>query len=273
MTLSAVAQPAPQFEVASVRPSVPDLNQVRVGFSMTGQQVRFTAIQLAYYVGLAYDMKSSQVIGPANLQDRFDISGTIPEGVKMDKLSELVRGVLEERFQLKVHRESREMQVYVISVGKGSVALKESAEAPPADPNAAVVGGGSGSTEGVSLNFGDGSSFAFSNNQWDGKRFTFPQLAEQLEQFLDHPVVDQTNLKGRYDLVLKLTPDDYTMMRVRGSLNAGFSVGPQFLQRVDAAQFGSLYEAFEQLGLRLEIKKLAQPVVVVDSVLKVPTEN
>jgi uncharacterized protein (TIGR03435 family) len=86
-------------------------------------------------------------------------------------------------------------------------------------------------------------------------------------------VVDQTNLKGRYDLQLAVTADDYTTMRVVGSANAGFPVPPQFAQRLDAPRFDSLFEAFEKLGLKLEAKKLAQPILVVDSILKTPTEN
>jgi uncharacterized protein (TIGR03435 family) len=272
LALSAAAQQAPRFEVASVRASAPDLNQVRVGFSVTGQQARLTAIPLGYYIGIAYNANMSQVIGPAHLQDRFDISGTIPEGVKLDKLPEMLQGVLDERFQAKIHRESREMQVYVITSGKGRVALKEVADAP-SDPNGAVTAGGTGSAQGISADLGNGSSYTFSNNQWVGKKLTFEQLAAQLEQFVDHPVVDQTGLKGRYDMTLELTAEDYQVMRIRGSVNAGFPVTPQLMQRVDAAQFTSLYEAFEKLGLKLEIKKLAQPVIVVDSVLKVPTEN
>jgi uncharacterized protein (TIGR03435 family) len=56
-------------------------------------------------------------------------------------------------------------------------------------------------------------------------------------------------------------------------MNAGFPMASQAIQRAESAQLGSVFEAFEKLGLKLEAKKMAVPVVVVDSVLKVPTEN
>jgi uncharacterized protein (TIGR03435 family) len=271
LALTASAQPL-RFEVASVRPSEPVVGQVRVGFNMDKQQVRITALPLGYYVRLAYEVKGSQVVGPPNLQDRFDLSATLPEGVKQDKLAEMLQGLLTDRFQLKLHRENREMQVYVITQGKGPLKLKEVADTPP-DPNEAVAAGGTGSSQGISLNLGNGSGFTFANNKWEGKKLTFKQVVDQLEQFVDRPVVDQTNLKGSYDFTLDIALDDFQMMGARASLNAGFALPPQLMQRLDTAQFSSLFDAFEKLGLKPEPKKLAQPVVVVDSVLKVPTEN
>ncbi len=271
VALCASAQPL-RFEVASVRPSEPVLDQVRVGFSMDKQQLRVTALPLGYYIRLAYDLKSSQLIGPPNLQDRFDVTATLPEGVKRDKLGEMLQGLMADRFQLKFHRESREMQVYVLTQGRGPLKLKEVAETAP-DPNEAVTAGGSGSSQGISLNLGNGASFTFAGNKWDAKKLTFAQVADQLEQFVDRPVVDQTNLKGGYDFTLEMTPEDYQTMRARASINAGFPLPPQVMQRLDAAQFSSLFEAFEKLGLKLEPKKLAQPVLMVDSILKAPTDN
>ena len=55
--------------------------------------------------------------------------------------------------------------------------------------------------------------------------------------------------------------------------SAGFPIAPRLQERLDTAQFTSLYAAFEKLGLKMESKKLPQPVIVIDSVLKLPTEN
>jgi uncharacterized protein (TIGR03435 family) len=266
-----LAQPA-RFEVATVRASEPILNQVSVGFTMTNQQLRITALPLAYYLRLAYDVKGSQVIGPPQLQDRFDVSATIPEGVKQDKLNQMLEGMLADRFQLKTHRESREMQVYAITSGKGAPKLQAVPETE-IDPNAVTTAGGTGTSRGISVNLGNGASFTFADNKWEGKKLSFGQVADQLEQFVDRPVVDQTGLKGRYDFALDLTLEDYQAMGIRASMNAGFPMASQAIQRAESAQLGSVFEAFEKLGLKLEAKKMAVPVVVVDSVLKVPTEN
>ena len=268
---AALAQPA-RFEVATVRASEPVLNQVNVGFTMTNQQLRITALPLAYYIRLAYDVKGSQVIGPPHMQDRFDVSATIPVGVRQDKLNEMLEGLLADRFQLKTHRETREMQVYAIVTGKGPLKLQEVPEAA-IDPDAVTTAGGTGTSRGISVNLGNGSSFTFANNKWEGKKLSFGQVADQFEQFVDRPVVDQTGFKGRYDFALDVTQEDYQAMGIRASMNAGFPMTSQAIQRAESAQLGSVFEAFEKLGLRLESKKVAVPVVVVDSVLKVPTEN
>lgn len=271
LTLAASAQPL-QFEVASVRPSEPVLDQVRVGFSMDRQQLRITALPLGYYIRIAYDVKGSQLIGPPNLQDRFDITATLPEGATQDKLGEMLQALLADRFELKVHRESRDMQAYAITQGKGPLKLKEVVQTAT-DPDAVVTAGGSGSAQGVSVSLGNGSSFTFANNKWDAKKLTLVQVADQLEQFVDRPVVNQTNLTGSYDFTLDMAPEDFQTMRARSSVNAGFPLPPQIMQRLETAQFPSLFEAFEKLGLKLEPKKVAQPVLVVDGVAKQPTEN
>jgi uncharacterized protein (TIGR03435 family) len=267
------AQQPLRFEVASVRPSPPvPVQGVNVGLHMDGQMARITYLPLSYYISIAYNVKISQIAGPKYLNDRFDLNAALPAGVKQDKLPELLQGLLADRFQLRFHRESREQAVYVITRGKGPLQLKDSAEVPP-EANAPLAAGGSGSADGISLQLGGGSSFTFTNGKWEGKRLTLEQVAEQMEQFVGRPLVDQTNLKGSYDFTLEVTPEDYGMMRARAAVDAGFPVPPRLLQGLDTAQFSSLFDAFEKAGLKLESKKLSQPVVVIDSILQKPTEN
>ncbi len=272
LAVSAIAQPL-RFDVASVRPSEPLVNSVSVGFQMDRQQLRITQLPLGYYIQIAYEVKGSQVVSSGSLlQDRFDVTATLPTGASQDKLAEMMRGLLEERFQLKTHREQREMQVYAITLGKGPLKILEVADTP-ADPNEVVTAGGSGGAQGISLSLGNGSSLTFANNKLEAKKLTLDEVASQLEQFVDRPVVDQTGLKGRYDLALDLATEDFQMMRARSAVNAGFPLPPQILQRMESAQLATVFEAFEKLGLKLETKKLPVPVVVVDRVLKMPTEN
>ncbi|MEO5926168.1 MAG: TIGR03435 family protein [Bryobacteraceae bacterium] len=268
--LAAVAQPL-RFEVASVRPSEPVLNQVSVGLTMDRNAVRITSLPLGYYIRIAYDLKASQLIGPPNLQDRFDLAATVPEGVTQDKLPEMLQAMLAERFQLKFHRENRDMQVYALIQGKGPLRLKE--VAPTTEEDTALTAGGTGSSQGISVNLGNGASFTFANNRFDGKKLDLKQVVDELEQFVDRPIVDQTNLKGRYDFTLEMTPEDFQTMRARASVNAGFPLPSQIMQRLDTAQFPSLFEAFERLGMKLDGKKVGVSVVVVDGILKAPTEN
>ena len=68
--------PSPQFEVASVRPTAPGPEgQVAAGVHIDGAQVRVAALTLREYIGIAYKVKYSEVVGPDWIgSDRFDIA-------------------------------------------------------------------------------------------------------------------------------------------------------------------------------------------------------
>lgn len=98
-----------------------------------------------------------------------------------------------------------------------------------------------------------GSSMNSNNSKLTAKA-SMERLADFLARRLDRPVVDLTELKGIYDFKLEWTPED--------SKATSADAGP------------SLFTALqEQLGLRLQPKKLPVDVLVVDHVERVPTEN
>ena len=268
------AQGQPQFEVASIRPSSDQLNQVNVGLRVTGSQVRVTYMSVKDYVGIAYRVRPQQITGPDWIaEERFDISAKIPDGVAATHVPEMLQSLLTERFQLKVHRETKEFPVYVLAVAKEGLKLTEVAPGPsPADGSAAVSvvsGGGAG----IGIDMGGGSSFNLANNRLEIKKMTMTALADLLTRFVDRPVVDQTMLKGSYDLSLDLTPEDYTVMMVCAAVNNGVALPPQAMRLLDGASSDQLSGPLKAVGLTFDARRAPLDVIVIDSLLKTPTDN
>ena len=277
VSAAAFGQSPPQFEVASIRPTSNQLPVgARVGFQSTGTQVRITAMSIKDYLGIAYSLSPQQVEGPEWIgQQRFDVSATIPEGVPPSKVPEMLQSLLAERFQLTLHRETKDLPVYVLGVSKDGARLTESAP----DPNTAltppdavnVTGGGTGA--GVSLDLGRGSSFTLANNQIQIRRMALGDVAGVLTRFVDRPVVDQSGLTKTYDFTLDLTPEDYTAVLMRSAVNAGVPLPPQAMRLLDTASPDTLSAPLSRLGLTFERRRAPLEVIVVDSLLKTPTEN
>jgi uncharacterized protein (TIGR03435 family) len=270
--------PAPklEFEVASIRPSAPqaDQNRVAAGLHLDGSQARIAAFTLKDYLSMAYKVRRNQINAPDWAgTDRFDINAKLPAGSKSDDIPEMLQALLADRFQLKLHREKKEMAVYALVLGKTPLKFKE-VPAGPADagpPSVNVTGSGSGA--GVSMDMGNGSSYTFANAKFEGKKLNMDAVAQMLELYVDRPVLNLTDLKGNYDLTLQVTPEDYQAMLIRAGTNAGMVFPPQVLRLMDASSAASLMDALQQAGLKLDPRREPVDLLVVDSALKNPTDN
>jgi uncharacterized protein (TIGR03435 family) len=90
---------------------------------------------------------------------------------------------------------------------------------------------------------------------------TMAQFASMLQRaVVDRPVLDKTELTGKYDFDLEWTYDD---SQFGGNLPA---IKPE------NAEKPNLYAALQQLGLKLEPSRAAIDTIVIDSVQR-PTEN
>ncbi len=238
LTLSAQA---PVFDAASVKPS----ESARNGSSIRNQPGRFSTenTTLADLLKYALGAQDYQIVeGPGWMNDaRFDIVANFspPDDDKVDITERIVwmrarlRHLLEDRFQLQVREEQREMEVYELGVEKTGVRMKT------ADTlgNVNMNGGPAGST-------------------MTGKGMTMSRLADILSGVAKRPVMDATGLPGAYDLELK-----YSMEM------AGPDAG------ATSSNYPSLFTALkEQLGLHLNSKKGKAPVWVVVRAEK-PGEN
>jgi uncharacterized protein (TIGR03435 family) len=266
----------PEFEVASIKPSPAQIsNTAAVGVHVDGAQLRCNYLALKDYIGVAYKVKPTQITGPDWVStDRFDIAAKIPDGVKRDQVPEMLQALLEDRFQLKFHRETKDFPVYGLVAVKGG--LKITALPPdPADAQeiSAVDVTASGGPTGVTINFGRGSSFALGNNKFQIRKLTFAEAADALSRFADKTVVDMTNTPGKFSFDVEMTPEDYRAMLIRSAINAGVTLPPQALQLLEGVSGESFFMALQTIGLKVESRKAPLEVLVVDRVTKAPTEN
>jgi uncharacterized protein (TIGR03435 family) len=239
------ADAKPVFEVATIKPSKPD--EKGKGFLMRGHEFKTMNTSLADLLTFAYGVHGRQIIGgqPWITADKFDIQSQPDlEGAPNDKqLKAMVQKLLTDRFKLAFHQEQKELSVYALVVAKGGPKLTKS----QGDPN------------GLPGLFFRGLGVLPCQNA------TMADLAGVLQgAVLDRPVVDQTGLQGRFDFMLKWTPDESQF----GGL--GVKVPPPS-NAADAPP--NLFAAVQdELGLKLDSTKASVNVLVLDRVEK-PSEN
>lgn len=264
-----------EFEVASVK-SAEGLVAGRAatgGMRVDGAQVHWDGSLLKSLIALAYNLKLYQVIGPDWLDLRFHIDAKLPAGTDRRQIPEMVQSLLADRFQMKFHNQSKEFLVYALVAASGTKLLDQGSPEEPPNPNGASETAGYGGPGGMGARSSDGSFYSLENNKFEGRKLTMGRMASILSACLDRPVVDMTELHGRYDLSFPITEEDLHGMIRRGFVNGGGSVSPEALRDLDSMDLASLHAGLNSFGLKLEGRKSPLPVLVVDSILKSPTEN
>jgi uncharacterized protein (TIGR03435 family) len=240
----------PAFEVATIKPSDP--NRPGKLFTVRGRDVVTINTTVNDLISMAYNLHVKQLTGgPSWLEsDKFDITGRpdVPGQPSVVQIKTMIQKLLTDRFQLKFHRDQKELTVYAIGVAKTGVKIAKS----EADPNGlpGLFFGGAGPGGGLNFNV---------------RNATLAEVANTLQgAVLDKPVVDQTGLEGKYDFTVKFTPEAGQM--------AGFGGGgPPPPPNPDAPP--DLFAAFtQQLGLKIETSKAPVDVLVIDKIEK-PTAN
>lgn len=239
---AALAAQAPSsFDAATVRPSGPDSATRR--FMIQGRRFVTLKTSLADLIQFAYGLHPHQILnGPKWIEsDKFDVVGATAGQVKPSEREymAMMASLLTSRFQLRFHREKREMPVYALIVARGGPKLKLSESDPKAFPSLAFHGRG----------------------QLVATNSKLADLAWELQSaVLDRPVVDQTGLTSRFDFALTWAPDEFQKSNLTGGAPAADAVPPLFT----AIQ--------EQLGLRLEPARSSVEVMVIDGVAP-PSED
>src|SRR5262247_1318904 len=132
ITTAAYAQNAsgPEFEVASVRRSDPENLQISYMPTLDvrpGGTLRISNRRLDEIIMLAYGVGGKQLSGPRWLTElttdptqvtRFEIIAKVPENATKDQVPLMLQKLLEDRFKLQVHRESRPAEVYSLEVSR-----------------------------------------------------------------------------------------------------------------------------------------------------------
>ena len=306
---SAKAGGVKTFEVASVRKSPePDMQKMMMGLSqgrrpdwsrVDGSRATYNYMSLKQLIAYAYKLRIYEVSGPEwMLTDRFDIAAKLPDGTAKDDVSEMMRALLEERFKLTTHKETKDVPVLGLMVAKGGPKLTESTEKPEEDidPNAELKPGESrmdtvdgpmllthnpdGST---TYHMGPRGTFTLKfdgetrSMRMTGKAMSMRGLAIMMTSLgggEGRQVVDQTGLQGRYDVAV-----DFSLMDLLQSLHdQGIDIphGPMGGgdgQATDPGGGETMSQALSSLGLKVEKSHAVLDRLVVDHVEQEPTEQ
>jgi uncharacterized protein (TIGR03435 family) len=229
-----LAETPPAFELATIEISRPEEH---LSIQVRGNRFTTTDTSLIDLLAFSYGLHAHQITGgPSWMEtEKYDVLAE-PEGKdkpKSNQLKLMVQNLLADRFQLAVHRETKELSVYSILVGKNGSKLP----AVSSDPNA---------SPGVGFQLG----------AMTVKSATMADFAGFLQRYvMDRPVVDQTKIEGRYDFSLRWTPDE-SQFPDRAS---------QMTAPPGDADPPDLYTAIQQqLGLKLQAVKAPVDVIVVD---------
>jgi uncharacterized protein (TIGR03435 family) len=276
----------PVFEVATVKPSIVDFNHCGGGDGPAGPgrlvlkcAIVANLIQQAYAVfanGLSLNPQTFPISGaPAWLDsDHYDITAKVDANPPPEILmGPMLQTLLEDRFRLKLHRETREIPVYALTVAKGGLKLKR-LEKPDCDPVdiakilAPPAAGQPPPNFCGAARFGRNRGILTLNiHTMSLKEFSQYISRGPLGPQLDRPVIDKTGIDGIFDFHLEFAPDQNTpgfllqLRRPPGAASADDPSGP------------SIFTALpEQLGLKLEPTKGPGEFLVIDHVEK-PSEN
>jgi uncharacterized protein (TIGR03435 family) len=276
----------PSFEVASIKPNNSGIN--RIGIGAPGGTFTATNATLRLLMRFAYRVQDFQMLGGPKWMDadHFDIQAK-PEGesrqVPPEQMSLMVQSLLEDRFQLKFHRETRELPTYTLVVAKDGPKIKSSADQTPpvlpqpgergAGPRGEPVAGPRGGLDGLRGAVGGTpprGAFGMGRGSMLASAVPLSTLINALSQQLGRPIVDKTDLKGLFDIQLQWTPDVGQAFGPFGAVAPG---GPEPPPAPVDPSGPSIFTALqEQLGLRLESTKGPVEVLVIDSV-QAPSEN
>jgi len=261
-----------RFEVASVKPSAGKYdNRGGPGTSDPGQIV-YGNWPLRSLIFQAYNVRVNELIAPEWMIDaRFDLAAKLPARATFDDLRVMLQNLLSERFELKLHRETREMQAYGLTVGKNGAKMTSYPMELPEGSTDAFFPHPTGMDKDGFFLFAPGATAGMMGTR-DGVtrillvRKPMAELCDFLSRVLQTPVVNQTGLTARYDAHLKFAAESEPPQSDDDDAVPVVPNAPELAP--------SLFRAIEnQLGLKLERKKLPVDFLVVDAARKTPIEN
>ena len=129
LTLASVVYGQTTFEAASVKPvTLERAKEGRAGVSFSPGSVTLSTVTLKTVITTAYGVKDYQVSGPAWINsDRYDVIGKSAGPATDGELRQMLQPLLAERFKLALHRETKDLPVYVLTAGKNTSKLHQSA--------------------------------------------------------------------------------------------------------------------------------------------------
>jgi uncharacterized protein (TIGR03435 family) len=228
----------PVFDAASIRASENGKGEGnrRESIQANPGSLNMRNVSLKSAIRWAYHVMDYQVSGPPWLGDqRFDIVAKSAGPAPESELRSMLQALLAERFKLALHKETKELPAYVLVVAKGGIKFHESQEEgePAAEPDKNHLT--------VSL-----------------KKVPASQFVEMLSGILHAPVINNTGLEGRYDATINI-----------GKYIADATPKDGIFDPIPMIMTGLQ----EELGLKLESKKMSLDLLIIDHAEKIPTEN
>jgi len=229
---AALAQQVPQFEVASVKPTPPDITETscRQASHVDSDRLSMHCGTLASFIVWAYDLKGGPVegipdwAGPGGVH--YDVDTKAGSAASPDQMRLMLQALLADRFQLQVHREKPVRPVFALVVAKGGSKLGTAQ--PGADPGTESQG---------HVRF-----------TMAGKTMIVTGAGASIQEFIawaksivpDRPIADETGLNGVYDFKLQWLPEE---------------------DQPTVAFFTAIQD---QMGLKPEDRKVPVEVLVID---------
>jgi uncharacterized protein (TIGR03435 family) len=255
----------PTFEVASVKRH----REIRGNYRLpTFSNDRFTfAGPVALLIAVAYHLPFNPskrlsggpdwIRGPEGLYD-IDAKGSFPDGLSSRARDErgrlMLQALLADRFRLTIHREMKEMPVYVLSVDKGGPKL-EKADISEKDCSQSAT---DGQIPCHQFNGGRGRGL-------HARAVTMADLVSYVENWTDRPLLDKTGVLGLY----KIETQPFLPMEVAAAPPAPGTKGEA---GIDLADLPTLFQVFERLGLKMKPEKDKVETYVIDDIQR-PTDN
>src|SRR5215831_3566638 len=237
----------PIFEVAAVKREV-DVVPGNTFAGRPGGTLTVVNNPLTNVIDNAYGIRRYQLIGGPEWidSDRYNIQAKAGGDVPRDELMLMLRSLLEDRFKLRIHRETRELPIYVMTTAKGGLKVLPAREGScvafdPKNPPRPLPGQPRTPFCGNNL---------ITQNTWNATSVGMPEAAAALVGVLGRNVVDKTGVPGKFDIHLQWTPDQAPT----GADSSGIDASAVFL-------FTALDE---QLGLKLESSRGPVDVLVID---------
>ncbi len=264
----------PKFEVVSIKPCQPGAphggdsspGRLSIGCAPLSGVDNTGLIQQAYNRYATGQMTSTRIIPIERAPDwihsenfAIDAKADGHPGILM-MLGPMMQTILEDRFKLKIHRETRQGPVYELALGKGSLKLK-----PLRDGSCIpVLVGHPLPTLASDQHYCKNVVAPQSSVDFEGG--TLSTLAGMLGLIVDRPVIDKTGITGYFEIHLKFSLDDSAALRPS-------TTDPGSPAAVPASDAPGIFQAIqEQLGLKLAAAKGPVDVLVIDHIER-PSAN
>lgn len=226
MSSTMLGQPKLSFDDATVKRSNASLNGF-LDFSPPGDKLTATGITLGGLLMVAYNVTVRQVSGPISfLSEKYDVEAKVEHKATRDEMSRMLQALLEDRFKLSLHRETRNVAYRALVIGRGGSKLRRS-EGPALSSPFRLGSKESGHLIGQHESMSD-----------------FVLSLSTIRDGGDLIVMDRTGLQGNFDFDLRFTPQYQKS-----------SIGLSILTPLQ-----------EQLGLELELQTGPVELLVVDHV-------